>query len=75
MVRAVVQNSAAGAPHPDDPNLMVPFVSILLSSGAWAYTYDSQGRVSTAAYNNGTVTKTSTYAYDTYGRLTGVTVA
>ncbi len=41
-------------------------------AGTWGYTYDGQGRLTTAAYNNGTTTTTVTYSYDAAGNRTSV---
>lgn len=75
MVKTVTSNSAAGLPHPDDPNLLIQQVSVAsatgipTSGGAHAFGY-TNGLLTTDTWTvNGTVYVKS-YIY-TNGILTG----
>ncbi len=75
MVTAVISNSAAGTPHPTDPNLKIPLVALVNSNGApvsggsHSYGY-TNGLLTTDTWTTDTGVFVKTYIY-TSGVLTG----
>lgn len=78
MVAAVITNSSAGLPHPDDPSLKIPMVTavapngIPTSGGSHDYGYDGSGNLTTDTWVVDGVTYIKTFTY-TNGNLTGKT--
>lgn len=78
MVTAVILNSSAGLPHPDDPSLKIPMVTavapngIPTSGGAHTYGYDVSGNLITDTWVVNGATYIMTFTY-TNGALTGKT--
>lgn len=70
-----VANSAAGLPHPDDPNLYIPQVSIVDSSGfsaAGASSYERiNGLVMSETVTNSAGSFKKTYTRDGNGDIVG----
>lgn len=79
MVTAVISNSAAGMPHPDDPNLRIQQVSIAsatgipTSGGTHVYGYNTSGQLITDTWNVNSAAYVKTYTYNASGQLTGET--
>ncbi|SDH41128.1 MULTISPECIES: hypothetical protein [unclassified Duganella] len=79
MVHPVVGNSAAGVPHPEDPTLKIPLVSVVGSNGQAAssnvvvdstgkFSFDLNSLASAPTYNTDGKITTLTYGPDANGR-------
>lgn len=79
MVKAVISNSAAGTPHPDDPNLTIQQVSIASASGlptsggTHVYGYNAAGQLVTHTRTVNGGVYVNTYTYNASGQLIGET--
>lgn len=75
MVKPVISNSAAGTPHPDDPNLTIPQVMMVSQGGVPAYggsrVYgrDTNGRIITEDITYNGINYRKTYTRNTAGKI------
>ena len=77
MIKAVVENSAAGFAHPEDPSLRITQVAVVSSTGlpnpsegSHAYTYDGNGNIATDTWTDRSgVVRVRTYVYNAMGQL------